>query len=109
MNRTSAFPAKLPRMLLVLVYAYQGGMNCLLAASPFPPVTTSTTTTTTTTTTTSGGGRGDPHIYTLGGEHYLLLGQGQDLKPLVAGAGKVLFSRHGESKSKPSYSASHSD
>lgn len=28
------------------------GMNCLLAASPFPPVTTSTT------TTTSGGGRG---------------------------------------------------
>lgn len=49
------------------------GMNCLLAASPFPPVTTSTTTTT---TTTSGGGRGDPHIYTLGGEHYLLLGQG---------------------------------
>lgn len=46
------------------------GMNCLLADSPFGPITT------TTSTTTQGGGRGDPHIHTLGGEHYLLLGQG---------------------------------
>ena len=61
-------------MFFLLVYAYQDGMNCLLAPSPFPPVTT-------TTSTTSGGERGDPHINTLGGEHYLLLGQGPGSTP----------------------------
>eukprot|EP00435_Cladocopium_sp_Y103_P053499 s995_g17.t1 len=47
------------------------GMNCLLAPTPFPPSPPPTTS-----TTTQGGGRGDPHITTLSGEHYLLLGQG---------------------------------
>lgn len=44
------------------------GMNCIDGRRPFPPPEDITT--------TQGGGEGDPHIHTLGGEHYLLLNQG---------------------------------
>jgi len=55
------------------------GLNCLNAASPFPPappMTVSDFLATTTTTSTGGGGGGDPHIHTLDGQHYAMLNQG---------------------------------